>query len=271
MAEATFDSAETAAAWRRQAPQRVAILQAVTERMLGAARITSGSRVLDIGTGTGDTALLAAQRVGPTGRILGIDVAKEMLNAAADAAREAGIDNVEFRVMNGAKLEMEAQSFDAIIGRHSVQFLDNWPVPLVGFRRVLRPGGRLSFIVWGPLEENPYIGLPVEVSRELGKPLPQAETRTPFSLGDRSALRAELQAASFLDSDVESVAFSARIPFDEALANRLDSMWSVAVLATLDPEGQRDFRQAMKRSLERFRVGDDADVSGVTLLASASH
>lgn len=265
-----FDSRETATSWRRQAPQRAAILQPVTERMLDEARLAPGGRVLDIGTGTGDTAILAAQRLGPTGSVLGIDAAKEMLNAASDAAREAGADNIHFRVMDGANLELESESFDAIIGRHSVQFLENWPAPLVGFRRVLRAGGRLSFIVWGPLEENAYIGLPVEVSRELGWPLPLADTRTPFSLGDRSALRADLRAAGFHDGDVESVAFSARIAFDEALANRLDSMWSVAVLATLDPEGQRDFRQAMKRSLERFRVGDDAAVTGVTLLASAS-
>jgi len=270
VAEATFNSRETATSWQRQAPQRAAIMQPVTERMLDSARIGPGSSVLDIGTGTGDTAVMAARRVGAKGRVLGIDAAKEMLNVASEAAREVSLTNVEFRVMDGSTLDLDEEGFDAVIGRHSVQFLERWPAPLVGFRRVLRPGGRLSFIVWGPLEENPYIGMPVDVSREHGWLIPASDTRTPFSLSDGNSLRSALESARFHDVDVESVAFSARIPFEEALANRLDSMWSVAVLSSLDPDGKRDYRHAMRRSLERFRVGDDAAVSGVSLLASAS-
>jgi len=245
-------------------------MQPVTERMLDSARIGPGSSVLDIGTGTGDTAVMAARRVGAKGRVLGIDAAKEMLNVASEAAREVSLTNVEFRVMDGGTLDLDEESFDAVIGRHSVQFLERWPAPLVGFRRVLRPGGRLTFIVWGPLEENPYIGLPVNVSREHGWLVPSPDTRTPFSLSDRNSLLSDLTSAGFQSAAVDSVPFSARIPFEEGLANRLDSMWSLSVLASLDPDGQRDFRAEMRRALERFRVGDGAAVSGMTLLASAS-
>jgi len=264
-----FGSAEAAAAWRRGAAQRAQFLLPVTQQMLDEARIGPGSRVLDVGTGTGDTALLAAEQVGPTGRVIAIDASPQMLDVATEAAREAGPDNVEFRRMDGGRLTLEAASVDAVIGRHAMQFLDDWPAPLAGFQRVLRPGGRLSFIIWGPTAENPFMALPVAIPMELGWTAATA-VATPFALSDGHRLQQQLVSAAFDEVQVERVAFEVRMPADAALANRLDSPMSRAVISDSSPEQRAAFQQAMRSAVERMRDGDGVVVAGVTLLASAT-
>src|SRR5437763_16284718 len=84
-AENPFDSADLVARWQANAERRAAFLQVATERMLDTAGVAAGAHVLDLGTGTGDTAVLAALRVGPEGRVLATDVSEAMVRAAAEA------------------------------------------------------------------------------------------------------------------------------------------------------------------------------------------
>lgn len=269
MRQEFFGSAEAAAAWRRGATQRARFLTKVTELMLDQARIGPGSRVLDIGTGTGDTALLAAERLGPTGRLIAIDASADMLDVATDAAREACLDNIEFRRMDGGNLTLDPASVDAVIGRHAMQFLDNWPTPLVGFRGVLRAGGRLSFIVWAPIAENPFLALPVTIPRELGWEMASPNAR-PFDLSDSEALRSQLISAGFDEVRVQRVAFETRMPLDEAIANRLDSPMSRSVISELSVEQRTTFQAAIRSAVQTMRDGSDAVVSGVSLLVSGT-
>ena len=81
------------------------------------AGIQAGSRVLDVAAGTGESTLIAAARVGPKGYVLAADVSASMLNVAAEAARKAGLTNVETRVMNAENLELDTDLFDAVICR----------------------------------------------------------------------------------------------------------------------------------------------------------
>ena len=85
--------------WSAGQARRQQTLGAATEMMLDLAGIQAGSRVLDVAAGTGDSALMAAARVGPKGHVLAADVSASMLNVAAEAARQAGLTNVETRVM----------------------------------------------------------------------------------------------------------------------------------------------------------------------------
>ena len=237
--------------------------------MLDVARIGPKSQVLDVGTGTGDTAVLAAERVGPTGRVIAIDASSEMLNVAAESARASGLDHIEFRQMDGGNLALEPGSVDAVIGRHSIQFLDDWPAPLTGFHQVLRPGGRLSFVVWGRTTENPFMALPVEIPKQLGWP-PVSAAAAPFSLGDGQRLRQQLVTTGFDEVKVERVGFQTRMPADVALANRLDSPMSRAAVNNASAEQREAFQKAIRSALERMRDGDSVLVAGVTLLASAT-
>jgi O-methyltransferase/aklanonic acid methyltransferase len=112
------------------------------------AELAGARRVLDIGTGTGVVALAAAARVGPEGKVVGIDLSEGMLAMAREQAARAGReDRLAFRRMDAEALELADQSFDAIL---SLFALFHFPDPLRVLReifRVLAPGGRLVLAV----------------------------------------------------------------------------------------------------------------------------
>lgn len=83
--------------------------------LVDAARLQPGERLLDVGTGTGAAALLAARRVGTSGRVLGIDMSSGMLAKARAKASGRGLTNVEFRKMDATTLRLPSESFDVVI------------------------------------------------------------------------------------------------------------------------------------------------------------
>lgn len=106
-----FASAEYAEQWRRGKRLRGEASLAVKEMMLDLANIQSGDRVLELAAGMGDLAVMTAQRVGPNGHVLATDISANMLNLAAETAREAGLTNVETRVMDAETLDIAPNSF----------------------------------------------------------------------------------------------------------------------------------------------------------------
>jgi ubiquinone/menaquinone biosynthesis C-methylase UbiE len=114
----TRDQWQAAAeAWNRWGPFIDEWLGKATETMLDLSRIHTSDRVLDVAAGAGGQTLAAARRVGPSGSVLATDVSSNILEFAAANARAAGLDNVVTRVLDGENLEVEPESFDAVISR----------------------------------------------------------------------------------------------------------------------------------------------------------
>ncbi|MGW0815755.1 class I SAM-dependent methyltransferase [Streptomyces viridiviolaceus] len=104
-----------------------------------------GQRVLDVGCGRGAALFVAAERVGPSGHVLGIDIAPAMVEAARQQAEALGTGHVEVRVMDGERPGLEPASFDVVTGSYSLIFLPDAPAALPRYARLLRPGGRIAF------------------------------------------------------------------------------------------------------------------------------
>ena len=114
------------------------------------AKIGTGDRVLDVGTGTGIMALHAASRVGESGRVTGIDLSEGMLALARANAAQARLgERVEFRRMDAEHLEVDAASFDAVVSLFALRHFPNPDAALGQMHRALRPGGRLVVAVGG--------------------------------------------------------------------------------------------------------------------------
>jgi ubiquinone/menaquinone biosynthesis C-methylase UbiE len=116
-----------------------------TEATLRAAGLKQGDRVLDIGSGVGDVALIAARIVGPTGQVLGIDRSAEALDYARRRAKSAGYDWVTFQTNDLNELPQD-KVYDALTGRFILMYLSAPGVALANLVRSIRPGGAVAFL-----------------------------------------------------------------------------------------------------------------------------
>jgi arsenite methyltransferase len=107
-------------------------------------RLAPGERVLDLGSGAGTDSLVAAQMVGPEGRVTGIDMTPQMLAKARAAAAGMGADNVEFLDAEAERLPFEDASFDVVVSNGVIDLIPDKDAVFGELFRVLRPGGRLQ-------------------------------------------------------------------------------------------------------------------------------
>lgn len=107
-------------------------------------RLRPGERTLDLGSGAGTDSLIAAQMVGPTGRVTGVDMTPEMLAKARAGAAAMGSANVEFRLAEAEALPFEAESFDVVISNGVIDLLPDKDTVFAEIHRVLAPGGRIQ-------------------------------------------------------------------------------------------------------------------------------
>jgi SAM-dependent methyltransferase len=194
---------EAASAWHRWDPFFDEWLGPATEQMLDLAGVGPGSRVIDIAAGSGGQTIPAARRAGETGAVLATDVSDNILELAAFAARHAGLSNVATKTMDGEALDVEPGSFDAAISRLGLMYLPDKRGSLEDVRRVLRPGGRYSAIVFAEPERNGFFSVPIGIIRRHAElPPPAPGLPGPFSATQVGAL---LEDAGFSDVEVRRV------------------------------------------------------------------
>src|SRR5688572_13815541 len=199
---------ETAAeAWDRWGPLVGRWLGAATEAMLDMAHVEPGARVLDVAAGAGEQTLIAARRVGTSGRVLATDISPTILEYAAAASKRAGLDNVEIRELDGERHDLlPAGSFDAAISRVGLIYFPDQQRALRGIRHALRPGGRFAAVVYSTPDKNPFFSVPVGIIRRRANlPPPVPGQPGPFSLGAEGALARTLEQAGFRDVEVRRI------------------------------------------------------------------
>jgi SAM-dependent methyltransferase len=209
----TRDQWQSAAeAWDRWTPALQSWLGPATEIMLDLARIGPGDRVLDVAAGTGEPAITAARRVGPTGSVLATDISSNVLAYARRAAAAQGVTNVETRVMDGEHLELPDESFDAALSRVGLIYFPDRQRALGEIRRVLAPGGRIAAMVYSTAEKNPFFSIPIDIIRRRAQlPPPAPGQPGPFSLGEAGVLENAFREAGFEKIAIRTVAAPLRM------------------------------------------------------------
>jgi ubiquinone/menaquinone biosynthesis C-methylase UbiE len=119
-------------------------LAPVTERFFREAGLAPGQRVLDVGAGVGDVAMVASRIVGPSGSVVGIERDGRTIARARSRAAEAGLQNIEF-VQSDIDEYSDRASFDAVVGRYILQFLPDPVATLRCVAALVRPGGIVAF------------------------------------------------------------------------------------------------------------------------------
>jgi SAM-dependent methyltransferase len=180
--------------------------------------------VVELAAGAGDTGFLAAERVGPAGRLLSTDVAPEMVEAARRRAAELGLERVEFLVADAAALPLDEASVDGILCRFGLMLVPDPAQALGEIARVLRPGARVAIAVWADSARNDWMTAAARTALELGlveRPDPRAPG--PFRLSDPDELRGLVDSAGLRIDALEDVPLTWR-------ASSLQEWWE----ATLD-------------------------------------
>lgn len=268
----TFDGPAAAEAWRRSAGVRAAYMAGTTQMLLDTAQVGPGARVLAVGAGTGGEALDAGIRVGPDGHVVATDLSPAMVAEGKATAVEAGLENIDFQVMNAQRLDFPNASFDAVISRNVLMFIPDLGVALGEMRRVLKPSGRIGATVWSSAVRNPRISGPLAAARALGGHPPASATyRIALHLGRVASLRGALRAVGFREIEVASIALSADYPsLDDAVAGAMEQPGTRELISLLGDQAAVRMHRSLQRRWTRYRDESGVHLPGEQLVAGAT-
>jgi ubiquinone/menaquinone biosynthesis C-methylase UbiE len=247
-------------AWRWTSP--------VSEWLVDRLDPQPGQTVLELAAGTGETGFLASGRLGKEGRLISSDFSPEMVRAAERVAKELGVDNAEFRVLDAERLDLDDGSVDGILCRFSYMLLGEPARALRESRRVLRPGGRVAFSTWADAARNPWMTFSarVMIDRGLMEPL-SSDGPGVFAMPDADTVVPLLRGAGFDEIEVEEMELRWRFDSSDELwilASELQGPIALAI-AQLEEEQQRTVRAALEDRAAEFATGDGYELPGLSI------
>jgi SAM-dependent methyltransferase len=261
-------------AWEKRADFLDRFSNAYGIPAMDALSLQPGERVMDIGCGPGTTAIELATRVGPDGEVIGVDISPAMLAAATRRAAAAGVTNVSFLTAD-AQTGTLGHDFDAAYSRFGVMFFADPVTAFANIRGSLHPAGRFGCAVWGPLQDNPWMFVPVLAAGPVLKAelnLPGPNEPGPFSLAERERLSTVLTQAGFVDISIEMVRGS-RVITAATSNDDLRAMAEIGPLGEAYGNADTATRQAavdaIRAAIEQYRDADGWRLPGAALTVLA--
>ena len=252
---------ESSQYWRKHQSSIEPMFAPLTTALINAAQIRRGDHVLDIGGGTGQPSLSIASIVGNEGSVTYTDPSAGMVETARDEATRRGLTNIHFHKAPAEALPFEDNTFDVAVGRLSVMFFPDVPAGLNEIIRVVKPGGRVSFLVWGPKDANPFFSSVTEVLDRFVPPeLEDEDAPGAFRFAHPGKLSKLLADAGLTQIEEQP------LPFRIDGAVKQEEFWELrsemseslrSKLATLTPEQRSAVREAVVTGVaEYFKSGE---------------
>lgn len=238
-----------------------ALIREWAPRVVEAAGIRPGHRVLDVACGTGVLSRVVAQAVGPGGSVTGLDLDPGMLTIAACAA-----PGISWHRGVAESLPFRDAAFDAVVSQFGLMFFQDRSRALREMWRVLRPGGRMAVAVWASLDETPAYAAEVELVDRLAGSAAANVLRSPFVLGDRALLEATFAAAGMVLSSLTTHAGSGEFPSIRAMIDTDLSGWLPITGVQLDLQIVERILTEAESVFQRYLTSD-----GTVRFASPAH
>lgn len=219
-------------------------------RLLAAARVEPGQRVLDIATGTGIAAEIAAEAVGPSGHVVAADISRPMLDRARE--RLGRLANTSVSHEDGQALSLPDGSFDAVLCSMALMLFPDPSRGLSEFHRVLREGGRAAVSV----NTTPDRSFITRINVAIGRHVPSRARAAAhyFSLGDPAHLRGLFETAGFREIEIASEVRRYGFPSFEAYFDSVER--GSGVTGTEYAALPEDIRRAVREDVRRELEGD---------------
>jgi arsenite methyltransferase len=237
------------------------------EQLVSFAGVTCGQRVLDLATGTGAAAIPSARTVGPDGRVVGIDLAGEMLALARANIRRAYLMNVALRIGDAEMPPFAEDTFDVALSAAGLFFLPDMGAALREWRRVVRRGGTVAFSSFGETAFAPLWSHFAEHLRHYGVPLPAPHPFAWQRLTDPALCVSLLNDADFTEVSVETRQVGYYLPNADAW---WEVVWGSAFrgpVLQLTPEQRERFRREHLREVAALATADGIYLDVPILLA----
>jgi SAM-dependent methyltransferase len=193
-----------------------------------------------------------------------------MLEITAESARQAGLYNVDTRVVDAQRLDLEPDSFDAAVSRNCLMLIPDYQKALTEIRRVLKPGGRFAAMVFSTPDRCPFLAIPHAIAfRVGGLATPAPERFGEFRLGTPGILEDAYRTAGFREISVHKVPARRRFPsLGEAMQYARGPLPLRELMARLSPTEQEQAWAEIERALTQF-VGPNGYDSPCELLIGA--
>jgi ubiquinone/menaquinone biosynthesis C-methylase UbiE len=173
----------------------------IGRRTIEGLQLPAGASVLDVGCGTGASALPAAETVGPQGQVIGVDLAERLLQIARRKAESRGLANIRFETGDMERLGYPDGHFDAVVSVFSIFFVSDMARQVRELWRVVRPGGRLAVTTWGPRVLEPGTSIWWNAVKEVRPDL--VNTVSPWDrLVEPQAVRDLLREAGIIEAEI---------------------------------------------------------------------
>lgn len=243
----------------------------VTEALVAYANPQPGMTVLDLASGTGEPAITIASRIGPEGHVTALDLSSELLQIAADRARQRGLTNINIQQGDAHHLPFPDASFDLVTSRFGVMFFENVVGALYEANRVLKPRGRACFLAWGAFAQPYWQSTMGVVIEHVGGPALSPDGPDPFKFAQSGSLASVLRQAGFqeIEEQIKQVPWTWPGTAEEVWEQaRAVSTPFLPLLGRVPADKWEEINRQVYRAIDRYRDGDSIKFGARVVLAS---
>jgi SAM-dependent methyltransferase len=260
--------------WTDRQQTQDTLLAPVSDILIDRAKAKAGERIIDVGCGCGGTSIAFAQKVGPTGHVLGIDISAPMLAQARQIAPPRA--PMDFVLADATVYPFVTGSFDLLVSRFGVMFFAEPALSFANMRTALRPAGRLAFACWREPRDNPWLMTPLQAVYKHVPKLPQLgpEDPGPFAFASEQRVHRILSEAGFSRMAMERCDLSLDVAvgggLDAAVETALEIGPAARALADQPPDVLAAASHSIREALMPFVSGQSVALPASIWIVTAT-